>query len=117
MLLYQSASVNLSDQGVWSAQGLPKDVKREDVQAMSATVVRPARDEDLEGVMDLYAEFHAFHVAGVPDRLRPMPPQSAHEREELREVLRQFLRDVQAALLIAEQDGHLIGLAEVQLRR
>lgn len=84
---------------------------------MGNVTIRPAQDEDLDDVMDLYVEFHAFHVAGVPDRLRPMPPQSVHEREKLRDQLRAFLRDSQAALLVAEVDYHLIGLAEVYLRR
>lgn len=79
--------------------------------------IRPADDRDLDGVMALYEEFHAFHVAGVPERLRAMVPLSAAEREELREQLRAILLDPQAALFVAEEAGALIGLAEVYLRR
>jgi GNAT superfamily N-acetyltransferase len=84
---------------------------------MGNVAIRPVRDEDLDDVMDLYVEFHAFHVAGVPDRLRPMPPRSMRERKELRDQLRALLHDSQAALLVAAVDHHLIGLAEVYLRR
>lgn len=87
---------------------------------MPDAVIRPARDEDLDAMMALYAEFHAFHVAGVPDRLRPMPPPSPAQREELRELLRAILRNPQAAIIVALESGEedrLVGLAEVYLRR
>lgn len=85
---------------------------------MSEVAIRPARGEDLDDVMALYSEFHAFHVEGVPDRLHPLPPQTSAEREALRAQLREILRDPHAALFVAvEAQGKLIGLAEVYLRQ
>ena len=37
---------------------------------MSETTIRPATAADIEALLALYAEFHSFHVAGVPERLR-----------------------------------------------
>lgn len=83
---------------------------------MSEAMIRPAREEDLDDVMALYAEFRAFHVDGVPDRLRPLPPLTAAEREALRTQLREILREPQSVLFVAELGDKLTGLAEVYLR-
>jgi hypothetical protein len=36
---------------------------------METPVIRRAVEEDIKGLIPLYAEFHDFHVRGVPDRL------------------------------------------------
>lgn len=84
---------------------------------MSEVVIRAASDEDLDDVMTLYAEFHAFHVDGVPDRLRPMPPQTPEEREALRAQICAILADSRSALFVAKIPGEVVGLAEVYLRQ
>jgi GNAT superfamily N-acetyltransferase len=86
--------------------------------AMAPLVIRPAREADFDRVIALYEEFHAFHVRGVPERLRlPDPPADPEERAKVREYLAAILRDPEAALLVAEAPGELAGLAEVYLRR
>jgi GNAT superfamily N-acetyltransferase len=81
-------------------------------------VIRRAHEADLDDMIALYEEFHAFHVHGVPDRLRlPERPGDPELRAEVRELLLTLLRDPEAALFVAEVDGALIGLAEVYLRR
>ena len=36
---------------------------------METPVIRRAVEEDIKGLIPLYAEFHDLHVRGVPDRL------------------------------------------------
>ena len=37
---------------------------------MDTPFIRPATVQDIEALIRLYTEFHAFHIRGVPDRLR-----------------------------------------------
>ena len=82
--------------------------------------IRTAQDADCDALMDLYEEFHAFHVDGVPEWLR-LPDLSdaqarGQERARLRDLLQALVRNLSAALLCAEVDGQIVGLAEVYLR-
>jgi len=85
---------------------------------MSDVIIRPAREAELDDVIALYEEFHAFHVRGVPDRLRlPDQPDDPARRADVRKQLQAILRDPEAALFVADVDGAPVGLAEVYLRR
>jgi GNAT superfamily N-acetyltransferase len=89
---------------------------------MSDVTIRPARETDFEALIALYEEFHAFHVLGMPTRLRlPAPSADSAQREEeqaqIRAQLLSVLQDKNAALLLAEAAGQIVGLAEMYLRR
>lgn len=89
---------------------------------MGAVTIRPAQETDFDGLMTLYVEFHAFHVRGVPSRLRLPEPAadlatSERERARMRDQLWAIARDPSAALLLAEASGEVVGLAEVYQRR
>jgi hypothetical protein len=45
---------------------------------MENITVRLATDQDIDALIGLYDEFHAFHVHGVPDRLR-IPDEASEE--------------------------------------
>jgi GNAT superfamily N-acetyltransferase len=85
---------------------------------MGDVIIRPARETELDDVIALYEEFHAFHARGVPDRLRlPEQPDDPTRRAEVRKQLQAIGRDPEAALFVADVDGAPVGLAEVYLRR
>ena len=81
---------------------------------MSETTIRPATAADIEALLALYAEFHSFHVAGVPERLRE-PEQ--RDDADVRAALGKLPRAEDAALFVAVDGDQVIGLAEVYLRR
>lgn len=78
------------------------------------THIRQAAEADVEQMLALYHEFHEFHVRGVPDRLRVPTP---YDDAAARETLLSILHGDGATLFVAEQQGRLVGLAEVTLRR
>jgi len=72
--------------------------------------IRRATAADIAALLALYAEFHSFHVAGVPERLR-----EPEQRDDagVRAALSELLRAEDAALFIAAGGGdQVIGLAE-----
>lgn len=80
--------------------------------AEQTIAIRPATEADLDQALTLYHEFHEFHVRGVPDRLRvPVPYDDAAARATLCHMLQSH----DAALFVADDAGHLVGLAEVYL--
>ena len=80
---------------------------------MDIASIRPATEDDLDALITLYREFHAFHVAGLPARLR-LPEQD--DTEDIRRSLGEILANADAALLVAEVEDRVIGLAEVYFR-
>jgi GNAT superfamily N-acetyltransferase len=81
---------------------------------MGTPTIRLATHQDISDLIPLYAEFHDFHVAGVPDRLsRP----DAYDEAALQAALHAILQRGDAAIFVAESGGKLIGLAEVYLRQ
>lgn len=89
---------------------------------MSDVTIRPAQERDFDDLTALYEEFHTFHVRGVPGWLRlPVsfadPGQHERDRAKIREQLAAIMSDPGAALLLAEAEGHIVGLGEVYLRR
>ena len=80
---------------------------------MEEMVIRQANKDDLEQLSRLYAEFHEFHVRGVPDRLS----RSSNLRHaELDSALQKIFDSENAAIFVAEVDGQLVGLGEVYIR-
>jgi ribosomal protein S18 acetylase RimI-like enzyme len=80
---------------------------------MDGPIIRPATEQDIDALVPLYADFHEFHVHGVPDRLRlPDTP----DEIPLRTALREILRRTDAQIFIADFENKLIGFAEIYLR-
>ncbi len=75
-------------------------------------VIRRAVVDDIEALASLYVEFHNFHAAGVPDRLRPVPGVD----DELRDGIRRILADEKGALFVALQGNAVVGFAEVYMK-
>lgn len=84
---------------------------------MENIAVRLATDQDIDALIGLYREFHAFHVRGVPDRLRI--PDEANEKDAaaVRESLSKLLKREDAAIFVAQTGEMAVGLAEVYLRQ
>jgi GNAT superfamily N-acetyltransferase len=81
---------------------------------MDDPIIRRATDGDIVGLMALYTEFHAFHVRGLPDRLR-IPERG--EVSELQAALAGILQRDDAAIFVAEGAEGLVGLVEVYRRQ
>ncbi len=81
---------------------------------MGTPTIRLATQQDIGDLISLYAEFHDFHVAGVPDRLsRP----DSYDEPALQEALHAILQRDDAAIFVADSGRNCIGLAEVYLRQ
>ncbi|HZS76858.1 MAG TPA: GNAT family N-acetyltransferase [Ktedonobacteraceae bacterium] len=76
-------------------------------------IIRRAIQDDIPNLIQLYIEFHEFHVAGVPDRLR-IP--EAYDEAHLHNALQTILSSEDSVILVAEVNGKLLGLAEVYMR-
>lgn len=83
---------------------------------METPVIRQAVEEDIKGLIPLYAEFHDFHVRGVPDRLRNPDSMTDSDEATLLNSLRSILQQDDAVIFVADAGGTLVGLAEVYLR-
>lgn len=81
-----------------------------------ALLIRQARIEDVPTLCDLYLEFHEFHVAGIPDRLKSMGTPGRLDREKLARKVSALLTQADALLLVAEKGSILLGLTELYLR-
>lgn len=80
---------------------------------MNTPIVRPATEQDIEGMILLYTEFHEFHVRGVPDRLRTP---DISDNASTQDALRGLLQREGAKIFVADLEGTLVGLAEVYVR-
>jgi len=78
--------------------------------------VRAAADDDIDALCGLYADFHEFHVRRVPSRLASLSGAAPAERAALVSRLRDLIAASDAAVFVAEQDGRILGLAEVYVR-
>lgn len=81
---------------------------------MAGLTIRQATCDDIAALLELYREFHEYHVRSVPDRLR-VPER--YDDEQTSEQIRHILSSDDAAIVVAESDGQLVGLAEVYLKR
>jgi ribosomal protein S18 acetylase RimI-like enzyme len=80
---------------------------------MTTPLVRAATEDDIAGLILFYQEFHAFHVAGVPERLR-VPEQ--YDIPRIQATLTDYIHRPDVALLVAEQDTDLLGFVEVYVQ-
>jgi GNAT superfamily N-acetyltransferase len=80
---------------------------------MTETRVRAATTQDIAGLIPLYIEFHEFHVAGVPDRLRI--PEN-YNVGLFQTTLSDYIQRPDVGVFVAEHDEQLIGFVEVQRR-
>ena len=72
---------------------------------------------DIDTLIFLYDEFHAFHVRGVPDRLRfPAQPDDAHVAA-VRQSLSDLLKREDAAIFLVWVGETAAGLAEVYIKQ
>jgi GNAT superfamily N-acetyltransferase len=80
-----------------------------------AISIREARRRDAAGLWALYWEFQEHHARALPDRLRGFADPEAHRDDLYPELARLFASPLDA-VLVAELDGEVVGLAEVGLR-
>lgn len=83
----------------------------------SECTVRPATERDVDVLITLYNEFHAFHVRGVSDRLRMPDEVDETDQAELRASLSALLKRDDVAIFVAQVGETIAGLAEVYLRQ
>lgn len=82
-----------------------------------AISLQRATVQDIDTLIFLYDEFHAFHVRGVPDRLR-FPTQINEEYvAEIRQMLSDLLQREDAVILLARVGETVAGLAEAYIRQ
>jgi GNAT superfamily N-acetyltransferase len=77
-------------------------------------IVRHATMDDIEILVDLYKEFHEFHVKGVPDRLR-IP--CSYDDGDLSNKIEKILSERGSAIFVAEMEDAVVGLAEVYVKQ
>jgi ribosomal protein S18 acetylase RimI-like enzyme len=73
--------------------------------------VRQATEGDYEGMSAVFAEVDALHAAALPDLYRPVVGPARP-----REFFAEYLARDDAALFVAEQDGTIAGVVEVEVR-
>ena len=78
-------------------------------------MIRSATRADILALSELYAEFHDFHVQRLPDQLRSPEPGEVDPTEFERKV-EEILAGEDAAMLVAESDGLIVGFAEAYVR-
>lgn len=82
-----------------------------------AISIRRATEQNIDTLIFLYDEFHAFHVRGVPDRLR-FPAQTTDEyMAEIRQMLSDLLKREDAAIFLVRVGETAAGLAEVYIKQ
>ncbi len=79
--------------------------------------IQQAAAQDIDALIFLYDEFHAFHVRGVPDRLR-FPAQTGDENvAEVQQALSDLLKREDAAIFLVRVGEKVAGLAEVYIKQ
>jgi GNAT superfamily N-acetyltransferase len=96
---------------VWSERLSPCAVKASRIT--NDLSVRAATTADVPALIALYIAFHAFHVAGVPDRLR-VPER--YDIPLIRTTLDDYIQRPDVALLVAEHHQQVIGFVEVHVK-
>ena len=78
--------------------------------------IRQAEESDLDVLCALYFEFHEFHAAHLPAYLRSLGEPSADDRMDLSQRIKEIIQASDAAILVVEDSGHVIGFAEIYLK-
>jgi GNAT superfamily N-acetyltransferase len=79
--------------------------------------IRPATESDIAALCDLYRDFHEFHAERVPTRLVSLLGVWENEKTGLAKRLRTIIAGPDAAMLLAEEGGEIVGLSELYLRQ
>src|SRR5512133_1355681 len=80
---------------------------------MGILIIRRASLKDYEELCSVFAECDALHSAHHPSRVHALAdPQTARTREHISELI----FDPNTALLVAEQEAHLVGAIVVIIR-
>ena len=80
-------------------------------------IIRPATQQDVQALGDMYYEFHEYHAALVPTHLRSLGQKDAWDRSRLLQALQDIFKNEDAMIFIAEVDGQSAGLIEVYVRQ
>jgi GNAT superfamily N-acetyltransferase len=83
---------------------------------MARVDIRHATPSDIPELCKLYLAFHEFHVRGVPERLKNPGRWEEFDSARLTGSLKEILSDPRATLFVAEDEGRLVGFAEVYIR-
>lgn len=83
---------------------------------MDDILIRPAKPQDIEVLCCLYAEFHEFHVKGVPDRLISLGKSENYSTHKIHRDFEKIISDVNSEIFLALADNKTMGFAEVYLR-
>jgi len=73
--------------------------------------IREANQEDYEGLCEVFAEVDALHREALPHVFR-QPDEPARTKEFISGIV----ADEDAALLVAENDGEIVGLVQILIR-
>lgn len=79
--------------------------------------IHAATSADMAALCQLYLAFHEFHVRGLPERLLSLGDPAQFDCAGLIADLGRLLGADDAALLVAERHGAVVGFAEVYLRQ
>ncbi|HEY6541016.1 MAG TPA: GNAT family N-acetyltransferase [Ktedonobacteraceae bacterium] len=82
-----------------------------------AISIQQATAKDIGALIILYDEFHAFHVRGVPDRLRFPAQTSDEDAAEVGQSLSDLLKREDAAIFLVRVGETVAGLAEVYIKQ
>lgn len=82
-----------------------------------AISIHQATVQDIDALIFLYDEFHAFHVRGVPDRLRVSTQTGEAYEANVRQLLDDLLRREDAVIFLARVGETAVGLAEVYIKQ
>ena len=83
---------------------------------MNNVLIRLAKLQDIEVLCGLYAEFHEFHVKGVPDRLISLGESENYGTRKIHRDLEKIISGVNSEIFLALVDNKATGFAEVYLR-
>ena len=83
---------------------------------MKAIIIRLAEEQDLDTLCTLYFYFHEFHAHHLSTYLRTLDYPSEKEQEELKCKIKELIQGGDSAVLVADCEGQVLGLAEVYLK-
>jgi aminoglycoside 6'-N-acetyltransferase I len=84
---------------------------------MTRVDVHPASLSDIPQLCRLYFDFHEFHAAGLPERLVSLGSWEAYDASQLACRLEEILNHDNSCLLVAKNNGGVLGFVEIYLRQ